>query len=137
MHWLSWSCCIWQVDDCGAAAGAPPSCLCTTSVWRGPMMPSMARLAMLMPTPVAMPEAIEPIMPDIMPPPAAGAAAGGAAAGAAAGGGAEAAAGLGGGALPPCDGAGAARLGAAAELRLLWRGILGKEGGREAEEVQK
>eukprot|EP00401_Gymnodinium_catenatum_P059208 CAMPEP_0117551744 /NCGR_PEP_ID=MMETSP0784-20121206/49348_1 /TAXON_ID=39447 /ORGANISM="" /LENGTH=30 /DNA_ID= /DNA_START= /DNA_END= /DNA_ORIENTATION= len=30
-----------------------------------------------MPTPVAMPEAMEPIKPDIMPPPAAGAAAGG------------------------------------------------------------
>lgn len=64
--------------------------------------------------------------PDIMPPPAAGAAAGAAAAGAGAGaccagGGACVAAGA--GAARPWDGAGAARCGALAEGRLLWRGM--------------
>merc|ERR1719401_941275 len=74
-----------------------------------------------MPTPVAMPDAIEPINPDIMPPPPlAGAAAGGGAAPACAGGGAIVLAGAGGG------GAGAAeRWGAEAEVRAPLRGMAG------------
>merc|ERR1740121_2764545 len=72
------------------------------------MIESTARLATLMPTPVAMPDAMEPMRPDIMPPPCAGAGAG-AAAGAAAGGGGRAAAGAGGGGDElPYDGGGAA-----------------------------
>merc|ERR1719261_801299 len=96
MHCVNCSCCVWH---CPPAAGAgAPSCLWTTSVWRGPVTASTARLATLIPTPVAMPDAIDPISPDIMPPPpAAGAAIGGAAAGATAGGGAAAGAAAGGG----------------------------------------
>merc|ERR1719478_1347572 len=90
------------------------------------MTASTARLAMLKPTPEAMPEAMEPMSPDIMPPPAAGAAAGGGAAGAAAGGGARVAAGGGGAA-----GGGAERWGAAAEVRApLLRGMVSGARGR-------
>merc|ERR1719229_750080 len=108
MHCVSCSCCAWQAA--GGVAAGPPSCRCTTSVCLGPITASTARLATLMPTPVAIPDAIEPMRPDIIPPPpAAGAAAGGAAAGAAAGGGVAAGAALGGGgAADPCEGGGAA-----------------------------
>merc|ERR1719161_2266070 len=110
MHCCNASFCIWHA--CAEGAGAP-SWRCTTSVWRGPITASTARFATLMPTPVAMPDIIDPITPDIMPPPAAGAAAGGGAAGAAAGGGGARVA----------AGGGAERAGAAGR-GLLRRGIL-------------
>merc|ERR550525_1041946 len=80
---------------------------------------------MLMPTPVAMPDAIEPMSPDIMPPPPEGAAAGGGAGAAAAGGGACCAAGGGGRAADAlCAGGGALRWGAETEVRApLLRGM--------------
>lgn len=82
------------------------------------MTESTARLATDMPTPAAMPEAMEPMRPDIMPPPPP-ATAGGAAAGAAAGGGAWCCAGAGAGAAAGCE-----RFGAEAEVRApLLRGI--------------
>eukprot|EP00446_Apocalathium_sp_SHHI-4_P042947 CAMPEP_0177333274 /NCGR_PEP_ID=MMETSP0368-20130122/22076_1 /TAXON_ID=447022 ORGANISM="Scrippsiella hangoei-like, Strain SHHI-4" /NCGR_SAMPLE_ID=MMETSP0368 /ASSEMBLY_ACC=CAM_ASM_000363 /LENGTH=90 /DNA_ID=CAMNT_0018793871 /DNA_START=371 /DNA_END=643 /DNA_ORIENTATION=+ len=68
VHCASWSCCNWQRTGAAACVGAP-SWRWTTSVCRGPMIESTARLATLMPTPVAMPDAIEPMRPDIMPPP--------------------------------------------------------------------
>eukprot|EP00405_Crypthecodinium_cohnii_P007005 CAMPEP_0194782380 /NCGR_PEP_ID=MMETSP0323_2-20130528/78658_1 /TAXON_ID=2866 ORGANISM="Crypthecodinium cohnii, Strain Seligo" /NCGR_SAMPLE_ID=MMETSP0323_2 /ASSEMBLY_ACC=CAM_ASM_000346 /LENGTH=218 /DNA_ID=CAMNT_0039721189 /DNA_START=652 /DNA_END=1308 /DNA_ORIENTATION=+ len=116
MHCVNWSCWNWHFTGAAAAGAAAaaagaPSCRCTTSVWRGPITASTARFAMLMPTPVAMPEAMEPISPDSMPPPppTAGAGAGAAAAGAGAGGGGVAA---GGGA---CAAGAAERWGAAEE----------------------
>eukprot|EP00391_Amoebophrya_sp_Ameob2_P006910 CAMPEP_0178989638 /NCGR_PEP_ID=MMETSP0795-20121207/4491_1 /TAXON_ID=88552 /ORGANISM="Amoebophrya sp., Strain Ameob2" /LENGTH=121 /DNA_ID=CAMNT_0020681073 /DNA_START=189 /DNA_END=555 /DNA_ORIENTATION=- len=72
----------------GAASCGAPSFRCTTSVCRGPIIASTARFATDIPTPAAMPEAMLPARPDIMPPPAAGAAGGGAAYAGAGGGGA-------------------------------------------------
>eukprot|EP00927_Polykrikos_kofoidii_P028663 TRINITY_DN2496_c0_g1_i1.p3 TRINITY_DN2496_c0_g1~~TRINITY_DN2496_c0_g1_i1.p3 ORF type:complete len:106 (+),score=24.26 TRINITY_DN2496_c0_g1_i1:369-686(+) len=99
------------------------------------MTESTARFATLIPTPVAMPDIIEPINPDIMPPPAAGGAAcgadtgGAAAAGAAAGGAAEVVVldedGI------PCEG-GAAAFFAGAEL-LLPRGMSTMRNGKNRE----
>eukprot|EP00450_Noctiluca_scintillans_P012828 CAMPEP_0194496340 /NCGR_PEP_ID=MMETSP0253-20130528/13648_1 /TAXON_ID=2966 /ORGANISM="Noctiluca scintillans" /LENGTH=188 /DNA_ID=CAMNT_0039337731 /DNA_START=60 /DNA_END=627 /DNA_ORIENTATION=+ len=80
-------------------------------VARGPMTASTARLATAMPVPMAMPDAMEPMSPDIMPPPA-GAATGAAAGAACTGGGACCAAGA-----AAAAGAGAAAGAAAGVVR--------------------
>ena len=118
MHCASWSCWNWHEFWAWAwACGGAPSVRWTTSVWRGPITASTARLATAMPVPMAMPEAMEPMRPDSMPPPD-GATAGGAAAGAAAGGGARCWAG--GGACA----AGAERFGPLLEVRAPERGMI-------------